>query len=74
MRLSARSTLAFYPHFSAMSQEIDPDNQPRGREREQAIVRLLAGIDQLATTRLEFEVVREFKANDWKVPVSGPGV
>jgi len=42
-----------------MLKELDPDNQLRGREREQAIVRLLAGIDQLATTRLEFEVVRE---------------
>ena len=42
-----------------MLKELDPDNQLRGREREQAIARLLAGIGQLATTRLEFDVVRE---------------
>jgi hypothetical protein len=42
-----------------MLKELDPDNQLRGREREQTIARLLAGIGQLATTRLEFEVIRE---------------
>ncbi len=44
-----------------MLKELDPDNQLRGREREEAIARLLAGIDQLASTRLEFEVVREIQ-------------
>lgn len=44
-----------------MLKELDPDHQLRGREREEAIARILAGIDQLASTRLEFEVVREIQ-------------
>lgn len=42
-----------------MMKEIDPDNQLRGEAREEALRRVLAGIDQLASTRLEYEVVRE---------------
>jgi hypothetical protein len=41
-----------------MMKELDPDNQLRGEAREEALRRVLAGIDQLASTRLEFEVVR----------------
>lgn len=44
-----------------MLKEMDPDNCLRGREREQAIGHILAGIDQLATTRLEFERVHEIE-------------
>ena len=42
-----------------MMKELDPDNQLRGEAREEAMRRVLAGIDQLASTRLEFEVVHE---------------
>ena len=42
-----------------MMKELDPDNQLRGEAREEALRRVLAGIDQLASTRLEFEIVRE---------------
>jgi len=42
-----------------MMKEIDPDHQLRGEARQEALRRVLAGIDQLANTRLEFEVVRE---------------
>jgi hypothetical protein len=44
-----------------MLKEIDPDNHLRGQEREKAIARVLAGINQLAATRLEFEVVHEIQ-------------
>jgi len=40
-----------------MMKELDPDNQLRGEAREEAMRRVLFGIDQLASTRLEFEVV-----------------
>lgn len=46
-----------------MMKEIDPDNQLRGEAREEAVRRVLIGIDQLASTRLEFEVVRERQSN-----------
>jgi von Willebrand factor type A domain len=39
--------------------ELYPENELRGIEKQEAISRILAGIDQLASTRLEFEVVRE---------------
>lgn len=44
-----------------MLKDLDPDDLLRGEERAHAIARLLAGIDQLATTRLDFEVVREIQ-------------
>jgi len=42
-----------------MMKVLDPDNQLRGKDREEAMKRVLFAIDQLASTRLEFEVVRE---------------
>jgi hypothetical protein len=39
--------------------ELYPGDERRGIERQEVMARILAGIDQLASTRLEFEVVRE---------------
>jgi hypothetical protein len=40
--------------------ERDPDAQLRGEAREHAMALLRSGIDQLSSTRLEFEVARDF--------------
>ena len=42
-----------------MLKELDPNNQLQGSARQSAAAQLLAGVDQLATTRLEFEVVQD---------------
>ena len=46
-----------------MMRELDPDSQLRGEAREIALQRVLTAIDQLASTRLEFEVIRDRLVN-----------
>ncbi len=42
-----------------MIRDLDPDSNLRGEARHEAFARLLSGIEQLGSTRMEFEVVRE---------------
>jgi len=42
-----------------MLKKLDPNNQLQRSARQSAVAQLLAGVDQLATTRLEFEVVQD---------------